>query len=82
LAFLVIAHSYRTETVAHWLHSATLEALEKPCKFAHVYEGHVFDLGASRTSLAKIALSLPETTHILFVDDDIIIPDPKSLLHV
>jgi GT2 family glycosyltransferase len=77
--FLVIAHSLRTDHVPHWLHPATMEAMHKPCLYANIYESHIFDIGNSRTQLVKMALKFPETTHILFVDDDIIIPDPKSL---
>ena len=78
--FLVIAQSHRTDHVPHWLHSATLDTMRKPCLFAYAHEGHIFDIGQSRNQLVKTALAFPETTHVLFVDDDIVIPDPNSLI--
>ena len=75
----MIAHSKRNETVPHWMHQACMEMLERPCPTASIYEGHIFDIGQSRTMLAREALKIPETTHILFVDDDIIPIDPLSL---
>ena len=75
-----MCHSLRTDHVPHWLHAATLESMHKPCRYANAYEGHIFDIGQSRNQLIKTALAFPETTHVMFIDDDIIVPDPNSLI--
>lgn len=80
--FLVIAHPKRNDYVPHWLHQATLEAMTKPCPYCHIYEGHIFDIGKSRQRLTEVFLSMPEATHLLFVDDDIIIPIRDSLMYM
>jgi len=78
--FLIIAHSKRGDIVPHWLHQATLSALDMPCPNAHIYESHIFDIGESRQSLTEMFMNIPEATEILYVDDDITIPDRKSLV--
>lgn len=80
--FLVIGHSIRTDTVPHWLHPATLEAMIKPCQYTHAFESHIFDIGESRNDIVQMALNLDQMTHLLFIDDDIIIPNPKSLIYM
>ena len=82
MTFLVIAHSHRSDLIPHWLHSATVEALRKPCNYVNLHESHFCDVGRSRDQLARIALSSDRTTHVLFVDDDIIIPDSECLAHM
>jgi hypothetical protein len=57
-----------------------MEALKKPCQNANIYEGHIFDIGESRNKTVRDALKFPETSHILFVDDDIVPVDRLSLL--
>lgn len=79
MPFLIIAHCKRSENVPHYLHSASLEELKRPCPYAHIYESHIFDIGKSRNHLVELALNIPETTHILFVDDDIVVPQRDAL---
>jgi hypothetical protein len=56
-----------------------MAVLKKPCLSLDMYESHIFDIGDSRQSLAESFLSIPEATHLLFVDDDITVPNPDSL---
>jgi len=82
IALIVIGHCKRTEHVPHWQHQATMAALKKPCLSMDIYESHIFDIGASRQAIAESFLSFPEATHLLFVDDDITIPDSDSLVRM
>ena len=82
MAFLIVGHCLRGDSVPHWLHAATMERLAKPCQFAHIYETHTFDIGRSRQLVAEMFLKVPEATHLLFVDDDIVIPKDDSLIRM
>jgi GT2 family glycosyltransferase len=66
--------------VPHYLHQATLTSMRVPCQTADIWEAHIFDVGKSRQSIVETFLSVPEATHLLFVDDDIIIPNRDSLV--
>jgi len=78
--FLAIAHSKRTETVPHFFHQSSLTSLLKPCETFNLWDWHSFDIGKSRQTLTEAFLNVPEATHLLFIDDDIAIPNQKSLI--
>jgi GT2 family glycosyltransferase len=47
-----------------------------------MYETHLFDIGHSRNKLAELFMQVPEATHILYVDDDIIVPQRGALINM
>jgi len=56
--------------------------MNKPCLAAKIPDDHTFNIGQSRQFLAETFMATPEATHLLFVDDDIAIPDPKCLIRM
>jgi len=57
-----------------------MSSLKMPGRFVDVWEGHIFDIGQSRSICVRDALRVKDVTHLLFVDDDIIIPSPDTVL--
>lgn len=75
-----VIHCKRSEIVPHWLHQATMTTLRNPCPTIHAWEGHIFDIGRSRQKATEAVLSIPEVTHVLYVDDDLATDNRDALV--
>ena len=58
---------------------ASMSGLLHPFRWLDLWEGHTFDIGQSRSMLVRDGLMLG-ATHFLFVDDDLTVPYPDTLM--
>ena len=76
---IVAGHSLRNQSVSHWDHQVSWSQVEKPCPTIDIYNSNVYDIAHSYNLTVNTALKIPECTHVLFYEDDMIIPKKNSL---
>lgn len=82
LDFVVaFARSKRDVGIPHYYHQSTFEIMWRPRVYAPLWEKS-FQIGESRQALTEICMDIPEITHILYVDDDLTIVHPNSLMRM
>jgi len=58
------------------------EVMAKPLPPLPIWEDRVFDIGGSRQALTELGLRFKEVEYFLYIDDDMIIVDPYSLMYM